>query len=245
MKNEGKHIYKLELTERQAKLLSYACDQFSRLICGQDWSYQELMEAAWEKRCKEAVGGHGMDKEWDGGWSNMRSDAEAICKQIKKRFWGLERNAMYGVHYDDVADILYDIHCVIRHQLWLDRPEDKKSRITVDASEAMQFGEEPLALIERLDKYCWKKPSEAPSLEFCYSTYPTEIWFSIPCIVRTEDDKMCIAVYVVAKETVPDNNAECRVSRGWVKFPSNAKSYDFVKKIKTGKTIDIVEWKIQ
>ena len=74
--NKNKPVYRLELTERQAKLLSYACDQFSRLICGQDIAFQDLMEAAWEKRCKEAVGGHGMDKEWDGGWYNMRHDAE-------------------------------------------------------------------------------------------------------------------------------------------------------------------------
>ena len=28
-KSESKHIYQLELTERQAKLLSYACDSLS------------------------------------------------------------------------------------------------------------------------------------------------------------------------------------------------------------------------
>ena len=42
--------YTLTLTKEQLKVLSYACDQFSRLICGQDWSYQNLMEEAWEKR---------------------------------------------------------------------------------------------------------------------------------------------------------------------------------------------------
>lgn len=148
-KKESERIYTLRITEKQARLLSYACDQFSRLICGQDWSFQELMEAAWEKRCKEAVGGHGMDKEWDGGWYAMRHEAERICKEIKKRFWGLEWNAMYGVHYDDTADILFDLNQVIRHQLWLDRPEGEKSHITVDASEAMRFGSEPLAEMER------------------------------------------------------------------------------------------------
>lgn len=147
---ENKPIYTLTLTERQAKLLSYACDRFSRLICGQNDSFQELMEEAWEKRCKEAVGGHGMDKEWDGGWYAMRQDAEAICKQIKKRFWGLDWNTLYGVNYDDTADILFDIHCVIRYQLWLDRPESEKSHITVDASPAMRFGSEPLAEITKV-----------------------------------------------------------------------------------------------
>lgn len=151
-KDNNKPVYRLELTERQAKLLSYACDQFSRLICGQDMAFQDLMEAAWEKRCKEAVGGHGMDKEWDGGWYNMRHDAEEICQNMKKRFWGLDRQSLYGVYYDDTADILFDIHCVIRHQLWLDKPDENKSTMTVDASEAMQFGKEPLAKIEKIKK---------------------------------------------------------------------------------------------
>ena len=151
-KDNNKPVYRLELTERQAKLLSYACDQFSRLICGQDMAFQDLMEAAWEKRCKEAVGGHGMDKEWDGGWYNMRHDAEEICQNMKKRFWGLGRQTLYGVYYDETADILFDIHCVIRHQLWLDKPDENKSTMTVDASEAMQFGKEPLAKIEKIGK---------------------------------------------------------------------------------------------
>ena len=32
---EPKHIYQLELTERQAKLLSWACDTIARIIEGQ------------------------------------------------------------------------------------------------------------------------------------------------------------------------------------------------------------------
>lgn len=146
---ESEHVYQLEITERQARILSYACDQFSRLICGQDWSYQELFEAAWEKRCKEATGNF-MDKEFEGGWYEMRADAEAICKQAKKRFWGCASNAMYGVNYDDTADILFDMNQVLRHQLWLDRPEDQKSHITVDSDEAMQYGSEPLAKIKKI-----------------------------------------------------------------------------------------------
>lgn len=149
MDKNKEHIYTLHLTERQVKLLSWSCDTFSRLIIGQDWSYQEMFEQAWEKRCKEATGKM-MDNEWDGGWQNMRNDAEEISKQIKKRFWGLESRAMYGIHYDDVADILWSIHQVLRHQLWLDKPENKKSHITVDADEPMQLGSEPLAIIERV-----------------------------------------------------------------------------------------------
>ena len=149
-KKENKHIYHLELTERQAKLLSYACDRLSRIICGQDWTYQEFMEEAWEKRCKE-VTGTSMDKEWDGGWSAMRDEAEAWCKVIKKRFWGLESNALYGIHYDDTADILFALHTVIRHQIWLDG--DRQFR-GVDSDEPTQLGDEPLAVIRRTDVSC-------------------------------------------------------------------------------------------
>lgn len=143
------HIYNLQLTGRQAQLLSWACDRIARCIQGQDWTYQEFFEAAWEKRAKEATG-KPMSKDFDGGWYAMRHDAEALAKQIKKRFWNCESNVMNGIHYDDDADILWTIHQVIRHQLWKDRPEEQKSFMTVDADEPMRFGSEPLAKIERI-----------------------------------------------------------------------------------------------
>ena len=142
--------YTLELTERQARLLSYACDQFARLIMGQDWSYQQLFESAWERRCKEATG-ETMDEGWDGGWSAMREDAERLVKEIGLRFWGKGGGAYNGVHYDNEADILFDIYQVIRHQLWLDRTEPKPHGI-VDSFPAHQFGSEPLAKIISKDE---------------------------------------------------------------------------------------------
>lgn len=144
---ETKHIYQLELTERQARLLSWACDTIARIIEGQDRTYQDMMEAAWEKRCKDATGKM-MDDEWDGGWSQMREDAERMCREMKKRFWGLEPNALNGVYYDNNGDTLWDIHQVIRHQLWKDNPN--RQQFTVDAAEAHQFGDEPLAYIKRI-----------------------------------------------------------------------------------------------
>jgi hypothetical protein len=138
--------YTLELTEKQARLLSWVCDTFPRLIEGQSWSYQELFESAWEKRCKKATG-EMMDDEFEGGWYKMREDAETFCKEIKRRFWNLAPNADYGVNYDDSADIIWSIYQVIRHQLWLDNPDPNKSRMTVDAFPAHQFGSEPLAKI--------------------------------------------------------------------------------------------------
>ena len=142
--------YTIELTEKQARLLSWACDTLPRLIQGQDWTYQGLMESAWERRSKEATGNM-MDIEFEGGWYKMREDAERLCKEIKQKFWGLPINAMHGIHYDDTADILFDIHQVIRHKLWQDDPDPNKSRMTVDASPASQVGSEPLCKVISYD----------------------------------------------------------------------------------------------
>lgn len=149
-KRTTEQTYQITLTKRQVQLLSYVCDRFSRLICGQDWSFQELMEAAWERRCKEATGKM-MDKEWEGGWGDMRAEADDLCKYIKKRFWGLESHSLYGIHYDQTADILWDVNQVLRHQLWLDKPDEDKSTVTVDASEAMRVGDEPLITIKKMN----------------------------------------------------------------------------------------------
>lgn len=139
--------YSIELNGKQLRALAYACNEFSRLICGQDWSYQILMERAWEKRCKEATG-KCMDDEFEGGWKEMRADAEVLSKQIKRRFWGIESNALYGINYDDTADVLFDMYQVMRHQLWQDKPADKRGQGTVDAYPATQFGKEDLIKIK-------------------------------------------------------------------------------------------------
>ena len=148
MKKEGsKHIYNLQLTERQAKLLSYACDQFMRCIQGQPEAFQNLMEMAWETRCKEAVGGSGMDHEWNGGWYNMRHQAERLSRLATKWFWGCWHG--YGIHYDDTADILFDIHRVLRHQFYKDRGDTSIAFVDSE-NPTSSIGSEPLAKIERI-----------------------------------------------------------------------------------------------
>ena len=142
--------YIIEMNERQARLLSWVCDTFPRLIKGQDHAYQDLFESAWMKRCKKATG-KSMDKEFEGGWDKMREDAELFCKQIKKRFWDLAPNANYGIHYDDVSDIIWDIHTALRFELWKNQPEPK-SHFAVDSSPAHQFGDEPLIKVTSKDE---------------------------------------------------------------------------------------------
>ena len=140
--------YIIEMNERQARLLSMVCDLYPRLMEGQDFVLQELMEAAWEKRCKKATGKM-MNENFEGGWAKMREDAEAFCKEIKKRFWDLAPNSNYGIHYDDTSDIIFDMHQCIRHELWLNG--DKKDH-TVDSYPACQFGKEPLIKVTSRDE---------------------------------------------------------------------------------------------
>ena len=139
--------YTIELTEKQVRLLSWACDTFPRLIQGQSWSLQELFEWAWERRCREATGNM-MDEEFEGGWSAMREETENLVREIKRKYWDRAWNHENGIHYMDDADILFDIHSVIRHQLWKDNPDPNKGKWTVDAFPAHQFGSEPLIKIE-------------------------------------------------------------------------------------------------
>lgn len=148
MKNEKKYV--LELNQKQAELLSWALDTFPRLIEGQDHAYQDLLESAWERRCKKATGSS-MDDEFEGGWHKMREDAETFCKEIKRRFWNLAPNANYGIHYDESSDILWDIYQTLRYEIWKNRPEPK-SHITVSAFPATQFGKEPLVKVTSKDE---------------------------------------------------------------------------------------------
>lgn len=145
---EKKHIYNLRLTERQAKLLSYACDQFMRCIQGQPEAFQHLMEEAWEVRCEEATGII-TDKEWNGGWYNMRHKAERLSRLATKWFWGCQQG--YGIHYDDAADILFDIHRVLRHQFYKDRGDTSIAFVDSE-NPTSAIGSEPLPIIERTDK---------------------------------------------------------------------------------------------
>jgi len=142
--------YILEMNERQARLLSLVCDTFPRLIEGQDHAFQDLFESAWEKRCKEATGKM-MDDEFEGGWQKMREDAETFCKEIKRRFWDLAPNANYGIHYDDNADIIWDVYRCLRHELWKNNPN--RSNITVDSENpSFSIGSEPLIKVTSKDE---------------------------------------------------------------------------------------------
>ena len=140
METEKKYI--IELNEKQLQALSYVCDMYPRLIEGQlDISLQPVVEAAWEKAHPEWK-----DPEHNEEWWAMREKLEGQLDEMRETYWGLTGGRYYGIHYDGYADMIWDMHQVIRHALWLERTEEQKerSRWMVDAFPASQVGDEPL-----------------------------------------------------------------------------------------------------
>jgi hypothetical protein len=131
--------YIIEMNERQVRILSWGCEQMSRLICGQDNAFRNLFEEAIYKRKNDLSKDELRD---------LSHKTEVFANEAKLLFWGLVPSSYHGIHYDDTADILWDIYTTIRYQLWQDNPDPNKSKWTVDAFPASQIGSEPLAVIK-------------------------------------------------------------------------------------------------
>ena len=130
-KNNDKQ-FTITLSERQLKLLAYACRVTDRLIIGQlDYSLQECCEAAFEKLHKnDEAGKIGSDM-----WYTMRYVVEKSMDILRKLCWGVERITNHGIYYDEDADVLFDMQKVIEHALWLEKDPEKRPKYTNDAFE--------------------------------------------------------------------------------------------------------------
>lgn len=135
--------YKLILNERQLIAISSACEIVCRLKSGQ-WSMAV-------ESCEDERGNHLFD--WD------------LVKQIEdiiKPRMGLEYNQSWGIGKNESADILWDIHQVLRHQISWDRAREQghvsqegnarnwSKMWGVSYDEPMQFSKEPLLKIEKI-----------------------------------------------------------------------------------------------
>ena len=124
--------YVITLSERQLRLLAYACRVTDRLITGQlDFSLKECCEEAFEKLHKDKEAG----KIGSNEWYAMRFEVEEAINRLRKLCWGVEYGEHHGIHYDHTADILFDMQKVIEHALWLEEDPAKRSKWTNDAFE--------------------------------------------------------------------------------------------------------------
>ena len=139
-KNKENKQFTITLSERQLRLLAYACRVTDRLIIGQlDYSLKECCEGAFLKLHKnDGTGKVGSDM-----WNTMRFVVEKSMDVLRKLCWGVERNTNHGIYYDETADILFDMQKVIEHALWLEEDPAKRSKWTNDAFEhTSTFGSE-------------------------------------------------------------------------------------------------------
>ena len=124
--------YVITLSERQLRLLAYACRVTDRLIIGQlNFSLQECCESAFEKLHKDDKSGEiGSDE-----WNFMRFKVTQSMLTLRKLCWGVVYGQNHGIGYDGTADILFDMQKVMEHALWLEQDPEKRSDWTNDAFE--------------------------------------------------------------------------------------------------------------
>lgn len=126
--------YKLIVSEKQAKTISWALDFYSRTMGGQ---LEDIL-------CRFH-------------WRNLSDDkldeARDILVNLKYMLTGLNPNQPnIGLHnISEEGRIAYDLHQVIRHQIAHDNPDDHH-KYDVDFDTPMQFSSESLAKIESLDE---------------------------------------------------------------------------------------------
>lgn len=134
-------LFTITLNKRQLELLSEASDCHSRNTCGQlDAGLEEVIEKAIARTYSTAD----FNKRHE-----ISEKVKSLLYEVKSLVWDLSPGTNKGVKYDDGADILFDIHQVIRHHLWKIKPEPKH-HYTNDAAEATIFGSQPAITIKTL-----------------------------------------------------------------------------------------------
>ena len=147
-KNKENKQFTITLSERQLRLLAYACRVTDRLILGQlDFSLQECCESAFEKLHKDDKA----KKIGSDDWYVMRFVVEKAIQTLRKLCWGVEYGENHGLGYDSTADILFDMQKVMEHALWLEEDPDKRSNWTNDAFEhTNNFGSEKNIKVKKI-----------------------------------------------------------------------------------------------
>ena len=136
-KKEAEPRYALSLTRKQLQLLSVACERMSRNLCGQ-------LDMGVFYELERAINRHHEGEER----MDLLSEVRQTLDVLRTRCWNLDSRQFYGIHYDKDSDILFDIHQVLRHQLWLEDPNRSNA---VVMSSVHKFASEPLVTIRKED----------------------------------------------------------------------------------------------
>ena len=136
--------YTLTITERQARVLSMACEVLARLGMGQ---FKDALDHLPEAKKRD--------------WSAWHDDMEQISRILSKHMpCGIDgiRSSTGISNADEEARAAWDLHAVIRHRLAWDRAiaegvtdgtkREWPAMMQVSYDEPMKYSEEPLAKMD-------------------------------------------------------------------------------------------------
>ena len=133
--------YTLELSEKQAKIIRIALEEYFRLRMNQFFDFATDISLCGYEYDKNDPGN---DKKFN-DYINRRNESQEL---FEKAF----RTAQPDYHMKtDEMMIAEDILQVIRHKLYLDRGGDPNGW-NVDAREPLRISDEPLPKIERVEE---------------------------------------------------------------------------------------------
>lgn len=140
--------YRLTLDERQAAVLNEALELLSRVTMGQLEAVIDSLRYRDDKRIDRLA------NKWE-----ILDIARRLSDIQKAMLFNQPANGSHGIHHPDVpevARIAWDLHKVVRHELWKNRevlPGEDYRAMCVDAYPADQSAkDQPLAQCERIEE---------------------------------------------------------------------------------------------
>lgn len=76
-----------------------------------------------------------------------------------------------------------------------------------------------------------------------YSTFPTSVFTSVPCKAVSDDNRIIVAVYVIAVSVTICNDGSRTKWEGWTEKTGEADDFSCVEGIFEGKTINVLRWR--
>lgn len=141
--------YCIEVSEKQMFLLEQTCENYARMLAGQDMIFKDLFEEAWHKNVQEKQNLEYSGKEfWD-----MRHKVDEYVDALKVLCWNMPVNSHYGVKYSEKTDMLFDMYQTFRYRRYQDFSQEDKEfmRNTVMSDSPGHYAEEPLPIVKKVE----------------------------------------------------------------------------------------------
>lgn len=140
--------YLVELSEKQLFILENTCENYARMLAGQDMTFKDIFEEAWHKNVQEK---QNLEYTGDEFWE-MRHQVEEHVRALKELCWNQPCNVYNGIGYSEKTDILFDMYQTFRHQRYLDmsKEDQETMRWTVMADSPGHYGKELLPIIKKI-----------------------------------------------------------------------------------------------